>query len=241
MNTTVDELKVLYTELGGSAEDVENISTIPDMIAALADVAGSTIELPAVSASDNGDVLEVVNGKWAKVATTKLPTVTAADEGSALMVNSSGAWDKGAIPTELPAVTSADNGKVLGVANGAWGALKTKKVYTGTTSLSLIVKTTSSPGTYSVDGYEYVEQKQAQSDIIADIEAGVDVTLRISTSASGSQPSYVDLNNVVKMANNRYSFFATYVLNYSTILTVFVELNPSNTAASIYVVQSTAA
>ena len=121
MNTTVDELKVLYTELGGSAEDVENISTIPDMIAALANVAGSTIELPAVSASDNGDVLEVVNGKWAKVATAKLPATTASDEGSALIVNSSGAWDKGAIPAELPAVTAADNGKVLGVTAGAWG------------------------------------------------------------------------------------------------------------------------
>ncbi len=95
MNTTVDELKALYVELGGSAADVVDIVTIPDMIAELANVAGSTIELPAVSASDNGDVLTVVSGKWAK-----------AD-----------------IPAELPAVTAADNGKVLGVANGAWGAV----------------------------------------------------------------------------------------------------------------------
>lgn len=92
MNTTVNELKELYESLGGTPSDVAGITTIPDMIAALAEVAGTTIELPAVSSTDNGDVLTVVSGKWAK-----------ADP-----------------PTELPAVSSADNGKILGVSGGEW-------------------------------------------------------------------------------------------------------------------------
>lgn len=35
MNTTVDSLKELYIKFGGNAEDVEEISTIPEMIDAL--------------------------------------------------------------------------------------------------------------------------------------------------------------------------------------------------------------
>ena len=91
--TVVDALKNLYVALGGTASDVANISTNADMINAIATVAASAgIELPAVTSSDNGDVLTVVSGKWAK-----------AD-----------------VPTELPAVTADDNGKVLKVVDGAW-------------------------------------------------------------------------------------------------------------------------
>lgn len=64
--TTIDALKNLYVELGGNLEDVENINVIPKMIDALSEIAGSTIELPGVTAEDNGDVLTVVDGKWAK-------------------------------------------------------------------------------------------------------------------------------------------------------------------------------
>lgn len=74
MDTTVDALKALYVALGGSADDVANIVLIPDMINALATVAGSvataasTAELPKVTSSDNGKVLTVVSGKWQKAA-----------------------------------------------------------------------------------------------------------------------------------------------------------------------------
>lgn len=70
MNTTVDALKALYVALGGSADDVANIVLIPDMINAIATVAGSvataasTKELPSVTASNNGQVLTVDGGKW---------------------------------------------------------------------------------------------------------------------------------------------------------------------------------
>lgn len=67
MIKTVDALKTLYVALGGSADDVKNISLIPDMITAIATVAATATapELPAVTAADNGRVLKVADGKWA--------------------------------------------------------------------------------------------------------------------------------------------------------------------------------
>ncbi len=70
MNTTVEALKALYVALGGTATDVANITLIPDMINAIATQAASVAtaankaELPAVTASDNGKVLKVAEGKW---------------------------------------------------------------------------------------------------------------------------------------------------------------------------------
>lgn len=72
MDTTVNALKNLYVALGGTAADVANLVTIPDMINAIATVAGEvataagTAELPKVTAADNDKVLTVVSGKWAK-------------------------------------------------------------------------------------------------------------------------------------------------------------------------------
>ena len=63
-------------------------------------------ELPAVSSTDNGDVLTVVNGKWAKApAASPLPAVTSADNGDVLAV-SSGAWAKAAAPIVYATITS---------------------------------------------------------------------------------------------------------------------------------------
>lgn len=118
--TTIDALKNLYVELGGNLENVENINVIPKMIDALSEIAGSTIELPGVTAEDNGDVLTVVDGKWAK-----------AEAGGG---------------SSLPDVTAEDNGDVLSVVEGEWAkakinetALKLKWTITGssyTTSIS---------------------------------------------------------------------------------------------------------
>ena len=75
MDTTIDALKNLYVALGGSADDVANITLIPEMITAIATVAASATaaELPKVSSSDNGKVLTVVSGKWQKA---ELPSST---------------------------------------------------------------------------------------------------------------------------------------------------------------------
>lgn len=87
----VAALQGLYVALGGDIADVENITTTAEMLYALADVAqAAASELPAVKSSDNGKLLKVVGGKWAKAA------------------------------SDLPAVTGDDNDKVLTVVNGAW-------------------------------------------------------------------------------------------------------------------------
>ena len=92
MGETVKALFAIYTALGGSAS-TDEIKTIPEaleLIAAYITTAG-LCGLPEVSASDNGDILRVVDGAWAKA------------------------------DAELPAVTASDNGSVLKVADGAWG------------------------------------------------------------------------------------------------------------------------
>lgn len=106
MITTVEALKALYVALGGQLTDtyegiasgiaVSDYVLIPDCIQAITQKVSSIgIELPTVSAADNGDVLTVVNGKWAKAdAPKELPAVTAEDNGSVLKVVD-GAWDKG--------------------------------------------------------------------------------------------------------------------------------------------------
>lgn len=70
MDNTIIALQNLYVALGGEAADVANINIIPDMINAIATLisGGATAELPKVTSSDNGKVLTVVSGKWAKAA-----------------------------------------------------------------------------------------------------------------------------------------------------------------------------
>lgn len=64
---TVEALQALYVAFGGNIEDVANITTIPEMINAITTVVSSSSwGLPTVTSSDNGKVLTVVSGKWAK-------------------------------------------------------------------------------------------------------------------------------------------------------------------------------
>ena len=68
MKTTVEELKAYYVKIGGQASDVVGIDTIPDMIAKITAISGGGggSDLPEVTSDDNGDVLKVVDGEWAK-------------------------------------------------------------------------------------------------------------------------------------------------------------------------------
>jgi hypothetical protein len=68
MDNTLDALRALYVALGGTASDVADLVIIPDLINAIATLisSGATTELPKVTSSDNGKVLTVVSGKWAK-------------------------------------------------------------------------------------------------------------------------------------------------------------------------------
>lgn len=66
---TVDALKEVYKSLGGSADDVKNMTLNADVIAAIATkVAGAGSVLPTVAVGDAGKVLTVNSeGKWAAI------------------------------------------------------------------------------------------------------------------------------------------------------------------------------
>ena len=74
MGNNVKALQELYVTLGGELTDtyediadgvpVSDITTIAEMIQAVGKKAGAK-ELPAVTETDNGKVLTVVNGAWA--------------------------------------------------------------------------------------------------------------------------------------------------------------------------------
>jgi len=74
MDNTLDALRNLYVALGGSADDVADLVIIPDLINAIAAQAGTVVtavntpELPAVTTSNNGQVLTVVTGEWKAAA-----------------------------------------------------------------------------------------------------------------------------------------------------------------------------
>ncbi len=62
----VDALKQVYVALGGDADDVAGISQNDEMISAIATVIPTALAsvLPEVTASNNGAVLKVADGKW---------------------------------------------------------------------------------------------------------------------------------------------------------------------------------
>ena len=64
--TTIEALQNLYEALGGEASAVENINTIPAMLSEISGQLSGSGGLPEVTAEDNGDVLGVVEGAWAK-------------------------------------------------------------------------------------------------------------------------------------------------------------------------------
>ena len=98
-NTTKkDALKAILTAFGQTTNALlfqiaESFQTAVDEGSIVINV----LELPDVSASDNGKILGVANGEWAVIDA----------------------------PVELPSVSSTDNGKVLGVVEGEWAAVDT--------------------------------------------------------------------------------------------------------------------
>lgn len=58
MPTTVDELKALYVHLGGTAADVEDLTLIPQMIAAISELDIAGVDISPIQA---GTITEIVN------------------------------------------------------------------------------------------------------------------------------------------------------------------------------------
>ena len=180
MINTIAALQGLYVALGGDIGDVANINTIPDMLEAVASVAGGgSGSLPEVTSDDNGDILGVVEGAWAK-RDPELPTVVATDIGDVLQVVSDGEegaiWGKGAIviPSELPSVEAADIGDVLTVvSDGESGAEWAKAALPTPEQTTVLYK-----GTLSGSNFNLSDSKTL-GDIKTDLAAGKVVVLGI--------------------------------------------------------------
>ena len=73
---------------------------------------GIPLQVPTVTASNNGEILKVENGAWTVgEAPTGVPDVTASDNGSILQV-SNGAWTaQNALPTTMTGATLNDDGE----------------------------------------------------------------------------------------------------------------------------------
>lgn len=71
MGRNVQALKGLYVVLGGDVADVADVLTIDGMITAISDLIdtdGIPGALPAVTATENGKIMKVVDGEWALAA-----------------------------------------------------------------------------------------------------------------------------------------------------------------------------
>lgn len=74
MDKNIQEaLKWIYASLGGDISELAAVDDITVILNAIAELdtiqkIGGATELPAVTAEDNGDVLTVVEGAWAKAA-----------------------------------------------------------------------------------------------------------------------------------------------------------------------------
>lgn len=96
LTTNIEALRGLYVALGGDVADVADITTLPEMLEKISTVASAAAsELPPVTATDNGDVMTVVSGKWAKATpASELPSVGAFDIGKMLTVDNNKKWAK---------------------------------------------------------------------------------------------------------------------------------------------------
>ena len=73
---------------------------------------GSPLQVPTVTASNNGEILKVENGQWTVgEAPTGVPDVTTSDNGSILQV-SNGEWTtQDALPTTMVGASDSDDGE----------------------------------------------------------------------------------------------------------------------------------
>lgn len=128
----INALKALYVALGGNLTNtytdiadgiaVADYVLLADVISAIAKIAGSSSgSLPAVTSADNGDLLAVVNGAWAK-ADNIIPdpndtTYRTGKEYTMLFVNKDLETDENFLAYmsnyALPLIHDDDEGKML--------------------------------------------------------------------------------------------------------------------------------
>lgn len=95
--TIVQALKNLVTAFGGTSTAKTASEAIEDVATA---VEASSGGLPEVSSTDNGDILKVVGGEWAKAEEkTELPSMSGVADGNVLSVDDGSAvWATPASP-----------------------------------------------------------------------------------------------------------------------------------------------
>lgn len=108
------------------------------------------------------------------MADNALPSVSSVDNGKILKVTE-GAWAKGDAPTELPEVTGSDNGLALVVKNGAWdkgGPVQTIDMneFTNISYFMQILLESFTASAVSTGGFTYVDNSSTDSDVIAEAE-----------------------------------------------------------------------
>ena len=121
---------------------------------------GGGSELPAVTSDDNGDVLTVVEGAWAKAdPPSSLPAVTGSDNGDVLTVVE-GAWAKAA-PAFIVEETWETNVATLSEkASDIWGAYLAGKhviaVYDGGEGNAVVINGLSSASLTPAGNYTFL-------------------------------------------------------------------------------------
>lgn len=63
--TTVQALREIYKALGGSGADITDNMLIPEALILIAGKVATIQGLPAVTTTENGKIMKVVEGEWA--------------------------------------------------------------------------------------------------------------------------------------------------------------------------------
>lgn len=89
-STVTDALTKIFLALGGDTQKLQDDHNLTDYLDDLGDALVDAVkaELPAVSSTDNGKVLKVTDGAWAKGNVNNNLIVTVDNEGKASMNNS---------------------------------------------------------------------------------------------------------------------------------------------------------
>lgn len=236
-STTVEALKLLYVKLGGNLSDIADLDTDAEIIDAIEDL--NFKELPNVTADDNGDVLTVVSGAWAKSTPSggSLPNVTSDDNGDILTVVE-GEWAKGEVPTELPTVTSADEGDVLTVDNnGKWVAGNVTIPYNDDW-----VNCTVAAGSAAITVTDVIAKFSPSRGIIAIVGGFLASNLSLNggfldTLATITIPSNADISHLINTSKS--GAIAVYVDVVGTPLECRFDVNATNKTVTLNILTAT--
>lgn len=123
-----EALKWIYASLGGDITDLAAVDDITVILNAIADLdtvqkIKSATELPDVSDVDDGDVLTVVDGEWAKAEPSgggsSLPSVSSTDVGKVMRVQNGAT---ATVTTIVPEQTVANTGENVELENAVVSA-----------------------------------------------------------------------------------------------------------------------